>query len=43
MLIVAFLNTKNMERTTFSNNGFQVLKEFEKSRIETKNGKEVKV
>lgn len=43
MLIVVFLNAKNMERTKFFNNGFQTIKEVEQSRIETKNGKEVKV
>lgn len=32
-----------MERTKFLNNGFQVLKEVEQSRIETKNHKEVKI
>ena len=32
-----------MVKTNFSNSGFQVLKEVEQSRIETKNGKEVKV
>ena len=30
-----------MEKTTFLNNGFQLQKEVEQSRIETKNGKEV--
>lgn len=32
-----------MEKVNFLDNGFQVLKEVENSRIETKNGKEVKV
>ena len=32
-----------MEEIKFSNNEFKVLKEVENSRIETKNGKEVKV
>ena len=32
-----------MERTKFLNNGFQTIKEVKQSRIETKNGKEVKV
>ena len=43
MLIAVFLNTKNMEKTKFLNNGFQTIKEVKQSRIETKNGKEVKV
>lgn len=32
-----------MEKVKFLDNGFQALKEVENSRIETKNGKEVKV
>ena len=43
MLIVVQLNAKNMKRTNFFNNGFQTIKEVEQNRIETKNGKEVKV